>query len=203
MRYTYELPLHTMKYHFVFCTVAGLWIGICTRSPGQIGVCAPSGHKQDTSRFRPAPDTTATQASATESGFWQSLHFSGGQMTLPFKIRPKKENGTFRLTTDVTLGAYFGVTKRLSTKREYFLTVPISTGLTFININSDNTTLDRSAESADVVPGLSWCTGLILQMEKYNLGLMFGKDYASEVGNQWMYHGKLWWSFGIGFTFLQ
>jgi len=32
---------------------------------------------------------------------------------------------------------------------------------------------------------------------------MIGKDYASEIGNEWEYHGKLWWSFGIGFVFLQ
>jgi hypothetical protein len=74
-------------------------------------------------------------------------------------------------------------------------------GLTFINLNNGNTALDRSFEDTEVVPGLTWSTGLILQLEQYTLGLMFGKDYASEIGNQWEHHGKLWWSFGIGFSF--
>jgi len=50
---------------------------------------------------------------------------------------------------------------------------------------------------------LTWSTGLVIQLEQYSLGLMIGKDYASEIGNDWEYHGKLWWSFGIGFVFLQ
>lgn len=126
-------------------------------------------------------------------------------MTIPFKIRPKAEHSTFRLTTDVTLGAYIGLSKRISEKKEYFMTVPLTAGLTFINISEDNTSLDlamESGDSADVVPGLSWSSGIILQLESYNFGLIFGKDYAGEIGNQWMYHRKWWWSFGIGFSFV-
>ena len=52
-----------------------------------------------------------------------------------------------------------------------------------------------------VVPGLSWSSGILLQVDQYNLGLIFGKDYASEVGDQWLYHRKMWWSFGLGFSF--
>lgn len=135
--------------------------------------------------------------------FWQTLHVTGGQLTIPFKIRPKKEHGTFRLTTDVTLGAYIGVSKRLSDTKDYFVTVPMTAGLTFINISDDNTSLTAESATADVVPGLSWSSGIILQLEQFNVGLMFGKDYASEVGDQWIYHRKWWWSFGLGFSFLQ
>lgn len=134
-------------------------------------------------------------------GVLSRLQFTGGQLTLPFKIRPKAETNSFRLTTDVTVGAYIGLTKHLDAKRNYQLIIPLAAGLTFINLNESNTTLDQSLQEAEVVPGLTWSTGIILQLEKYSLGLMFGKDYASEVGNQWDYHGRFWWSFGIGFTF--
>ena len=134
---------------------------------------------------------------------WRNAQVTGGQITLPFKIRRQRENNTFRLTTDVTLGGYIGYTRRLSAKRDFYLTVPLTAGLTFINLSDNNTTLDRSMMDAEVVPGLSWSTGLVLQLDKYNIGLMIGKDYASDVGDQWEHHGKLWWSFGVGFVFLQ
>jgi hypothetical protein len=82
------------------------------------------------------------------------------------------------------------------------VTVPATAGLTFINISDNTTTIDRSTD-AEVIPGITWSTGLVIQLEQYSLGLMIGKDYASEIGNEWEYHGKLWWSFGIGFVFLQ
>lgn len=135
----------------------------------------------------------------------QGLRFTGGQLTIPFKIRKKAEHGTFRLTTDVTLGAFIGLTKKLSEKKEHYLTIPMTAGLTFININDNNTSMEFKAadegSSNDVVPGLTWSTGILLQLDQYSLGFIFGKDYASEVGDQWLYHRKLWWSFGLGFSF--
>lgn len=148
----------------------------------------------ETTRITPA-------AQASKVSVWHDLRISGGQLTLPFKIRPKADTRSFRLTTDVTIGAYIGLTKRLLSGKEFFLTIPLAGGLSFINLNDSNTLLDPMLQEAEVVPGLTWCTGLILQLEGYNIGLMIGKDYASEVGDQWRYHRRLWWSFGIGFSF--
>lgn len=151
--------------------------------------------------------TTQTEIKTAEKQqqwwLWRNAHVSGGQLTLPFKIRRSPENHTFRLTTDVTLGGYIGYTRKISLKKDFFLTVPLTAGLTFINLNNNNTTLSLAEADAEVVPGLTWSTGLIFQLEQYSFGLMLGKDYASNVGNQWEYHGKLWWSFGIGFVFMQ
>lgn len=152
-------------------------------------VC-PAPSRPDKARSRPA-------------GFWENVQVTGGQLTLPFKIRPKAETQSFRLTTDVTVGAYVGLSKRISAHKNYFLTVPFAAGLTFISLHNSNTTLARDLDEAEVVPGITWCIGAILQLEQYSLGLMFGKDYASEVGNQWAHHGQMWWSFGIGFAFAQ
>ena len=134
---------------------------------------------------------------------WLRTHtrFTGGQITLPFKIREDRARNTFRLTTDVTLGGYVGCTLLLN-EGKCSVTVPATAGLTFINISDNTTTIDRSTD-AEVIPGITWSTGLVIQLEQYSLGLMIGKDYASEIGNEWVYHGKLWWSFGIGFVFLQ
>ena len=134
----------------------------------------------------------------------EGVRVTGGQLTVPFKIRHKSEHGTFRLTTDVTLGAFIGLTRRLSEKKENYITIPLTAGLTFVNINDSNTSMEFRAEDegeTDVVPGLTWSSGIILQLDQYNLGLIFGKDYASNIGDQWIYHRKLWWSFGLGFSF--
>lgn len=150
----------------------------------------------------PASNTDSNVSlSDTGRGFWKNLHVTGGQLTLPFKIRPKAETQSFRLTTDVTVGAYIGLSKRLSEKKRHSITIPFAAGLTFVNLNSGNTTLDTKLDEAEVVPGITWCFGAILQLEQYSIGLMFGQDYASEVGNQWEHHGQMWWSFGVGFTF--
>ncbi|MBK9335716.1 MAG: hypothetical protein IPM98_03665 [Lewinellaceae bacterium] len=152
-----------------------------------------------------ATSTSATTAVSrkTKRSFWEGTVATGGQLTLPFKIRPKAETQSFRLTTDVTIGAYIGLSKRLSTQKNYSLTIPFAAGLTFINLNSNNTNLDLDIQEAEVVPGITWCFGAILQLEQYSLGLLFGKDYASEVGNLWAYHRRLWWSFRIGFSFVR
>ncbi|TNE60006.1 MAG: hypothetical protein EP344_08070 [Bacteroidetes bacterium] len=148
-----------------------------------------------------AAETGPSNITKKGKGFWQGFHITGGQLTLPFKIRPKAETNSFRLTTDVTVGAFIGLTRRLSTEKDHALIIPMAAGLTFVNINDSNTSLDRSLVEAEVVPGLTWSTGIILQLEQYSLGLMFGKDYASEIGSEWHYHRKMWWSFGIGFAF--
>ncbi|MCC7506624.1 MAG: hypothetical protein IT259_15070 [Saprospiraceae bacterium] len=135
-------------------------------------------------------------------GFLQNWEFNGGQLTLPFKIRKKEEKNTFRLTTDVTIGGYIGASKVISEKHNYRLLVPVSAGLTFINLDNSASALDLETPVADVVPGITWCTGLILQLGDCNVGLVVGKDYASEVGDDWQYNGKFWWSFAIGYAFI-
>lgn len=151
----------------------------------------------------PAKQNVASKADDEGFWLWRDASISGGQLTLPFKIRESPENHTFRLTTDVTLGGYVGYTRKISKKKDFFLTLPLTAGLTFINLTNNNTAVARTDSEAEVIPGLTWSTGMIFQMEQYSFGLMLGKDYASEVGDQWQYHGKLWWSFGIGFVFLQ
>ncbi len=187
-----------MKSLFLYGTAGGFFILSITFLPAQAADSTMiQGKNQNATHDSAAKDTPE------KYWLWRNAHVTGGQLTLPFKIRKSPENHTFRLTTDVTLGGYVGYTRKLTAKKDFFLTVPLTAGLTFINLNSSNTSLDRIEADAEVIPGLTWSTGLILQMEQFNLGLLFGKDYASEVGDQWQYHGKLWWSFGIGFVFLQ
>jgi len=127
---------------------------------------------------------------------------SSGLMTIPFKLRPKIDTTPFTLTTDVTLGAYLGISKRLSPYRRYYITIPVTLGLSYINIK-DNNTYHESQESIDaVVPGVTWSTGIIFQISDFNLGFVLGADYASGTGSNWIYNKKIWYSFAIGYNFL-
>jgi hypothetical protein len=170
-------------------------IGLFLYLPQTVQGQTPTGHP---------PDTVAKSSVPIQNGrgLFKNTSIDGGQLTLPFKIRSKADTHSFRLTTDVTVGAFIGLTRKLNDQRDFYLTIPFAAGITFINLNENNNqTLDKSETDPSIVPGLSWGTGLILQMERHSLGIMFGRDYASEVGNQWIYHRKIWWSFGIGFTF--
>ena len=198
-----------MKQPHLCFAIVGLCFGISPRGLGQPAILdsVPTEKIRGCERCK-AADSTATKCSTPqihpEQKFYQGFRVTGGQLTIPFKIRPKAEHGTFRLTTDVTLGAFIGLTKKISEKKDHYVTIPMTAGLTFININNNNTSLEFAATDdggTDVVPGLSWSSGVLLQLDQYNIGLIFGKDYASEVGDQWLYHRKWWWSFGLGFSF--
>lgn len=126
-----------------------------------------------------------------------------GLLTIPFKIRPYQDSLNFKMTTDVTIGPYIGITKRISKRSNNYLTIPATLGLSFINISSGNTINQNPNSDIDVIPGFTWSSGLIIQFNKFSIGYVFGQDYASGVGNDWVYQGKMWHSFAIGYSFLK
>lgn len=195
-----------MNFQNFVCVTLGILLGTGVSLNGQVcrpdKPCSNPGSEPEPMEEEDEPEKPP-KTTVHKPWIWRNITFSGGQLTLPFKIRPKADTRSFRLTTDVTVGAYVGVTKQLSEKKSFSITIPLAAGLTFVNLNNNNTSLDLAMQDAEVVPGLTWSTGLVLQLDKYSLGFMIGKDYASEVGNQWMYHRKIWWSFGIGFSFMK
>lgn len=126
-----------------------------------------------------------------------------GLLTIPFKLRPSQDSLNFKMTTDVTIGPYFGITKRMSKRSNNYFTIPATLGLSFINITSNATTTQNKNNDVDVIPGFSWSSGLILQFNKFSIGYVFGQDYASGLGKDWAYQGKMWHSFAIGYSFLK
>jgi hypothetical protein len=131
----------------------------------------------------------------------KNFKFTTGLLTIPFKLRPAQDSLNFKMTTDVTIGPYLGITKRLSKRNNYYVTVPATLGLSFINL-SNNTTSNQSSNDIDVIPGFSWSSGVIFSFDKFSIGYVLGQDYASGIGDDWVYQGKLWHSFAIGYSFL-
>lgn len=128
---------------------------------------------------------------------------TAGQLTLPFKLRPKEGDIKFQMTTDVTIGAYGGIRKRISRTHPTYITIPFVLGVSFINVNDNTTTISNPEEiKSGLTPGLTWSTGIIIQTNRLNLGFVLGRDYASGYAEDWIYHNKTWYSFGIGYSFL-
>jgi hypothetical protein len=135
---------------------------------------------------------------------WNRLAFSSGQLTVPFKLRPATQGNSFSMTTDVTIGAYAGLKKRISKRQNFFLTLPLVAGLTLINVNDNTTTASGTPDrSSGIHPGWTIATGLVAQLNSFNIGVVTGWDFASDVGKTWVYQGKQWISFGIGYSFLK
>jgi len=134
----------------------------------------------------------------------KNYQITAGQLTLPFKLRPKMGDKKFQMTTDVTIGAYGGIRKRVSKRNPNYLTIPFVLGLSFINVNENTTTNTGAADlKSGITPGWTWASGLVFQTNRLNLGFVFGSDYASGYAEDWIYHGEIWYSFAIGFSFLK
>ena len=125
-----------------------------------------------------------------------------GTLLAPIKIRPEKkidDTNTipWELSTDISLGQYIGYRFPLSKTNPYYLTVPTFTlGTSLLSINSSNTTPESDSSTT---LGLTWSTGIILDLNGFNVGLLLGKDYApGQAGRDWIYNKETWFSIGFG-----
>ncbi|TDE08068.1 hypothetical protein [Dyadobacter psychrotolerans] len=131
-----------------------------------------------------------------------------GQLTLPFKFRPgvrhDGDKTPFAMSTDVTIGAYAGPRYRISKRQNYYIVLPLTLGLSFININENSTSSSGNTDvKAGIYPGITGAAGAIVQIGTFTVGLVAGLDWVSQVGNSWIYQSKPWASFAIGYSFLK
>lgn len=130
-----------------------------------------------------------------------STKIASGFMTIPFKLRPKQDSLNFNMTTDITLGAYIGIKKRISRKGNNFIVLPVTLGLSYINVGNNETSNVNTEGNSSVVPGWTWSTGVVFDLNGFNIGFVLGQDFASGVGKDWLYNEKIWYSFSIGYSF--
>ncbi len=131
----------------------------------------------------------------------KTIRLVTGTLLAPIKIRPDKsvkgENIPWELSTDITLGQYLGFRFPVSQKNPFYITVPtITLGTSLLSINSSNT--NPESESSTTL-GLTWSTGIILDLNGFNIGFLWGKDYAPGTsGVNWIYNKENWFSIGFG-----
>lgn len=127
----------------------------------------------------------------------------GANISIPFKLRPKVNDLNIKITPELTLGGYIGAKSRISPSKRFYMSFPVVTlGLATLSINDDNT--DSETKTGDgTVLGYTGSTGIIFQFDDFQFGLMVGKDRAAgEIGKNWIYNDKVWYSFSIGYSFI-
>jgi len=72
-----------------------------------------------------------------------------------------------------------------------------------VPINGGVTSSPAGTAGTTTVPAITIAAGVIFQFDSFQLGLLTGRDYASgELGDNWIYNTKQWYSFSLGFSFL-
>jgi hypothetical protein len=150
--------------------------------------------------------------------------FASGILAAPFKVRPGGRTLTnsagadstttsMTLSTDISIGAYLAPRYTISRRRNLHLLVPFHAGLAFINLTSNNTyagaakdKVPKADQGDQLVPGISVASGLILDINSFEVAFLFGWDWASgALGKNWLYQpgndSRPWLSFGIGYSF--
>jgi hypothetical protein len=106
----------------------------------------------------------------------------GANISLPFKLRTETNGQNIKITPDLTLGGYLGMKWRISQ-------------------TNNNPTSPNKGDGT--VLGITGSTGLVFQLSDFQFGLMLGWDRAAgEIGKDWIYNNKTWYSFSIGYSFL-
>lgn len=127
----------------------------------------------------------------------------GSNISLPFKLRTETNGQNIKITPDLTLGGYLGIRWRISKTKPFYATAPIVTlGLATLSINDNNNPTTPNKGDGTVL-GITGSSGLVFQLNDFQFGLMLGWDRAAgEIGKNWIYNNKTWYSFSIGYSFL-
>ncbi|MEZ4825119.1 MAG: hypothetical protein R3C61_02325 [Bacteroidia bacterium] len=123
---------------------------------------------------------------------------SFGAVMVPVKFRfPNKEAASFDLSKDVAIGTSVGYKQGLSRFKPYFINFLFATGVSSISAFPENT--GGAVTATTDVAGLTTSLGIILEMDKIQLGVFSGVDMVPKApAKVWTYQGAPWLSIGIG-----
>jgi hypothetical protein len=129
-----------------------------------------------------------------------SWDLAAGVLLLPIKLRGGGSRD-FDFSKDVTLGTVAGPRWRIHSQRDVFVSVLGGAGITAVTLDAENTAgvvteaTDRAAVTVT--------TGVMFEVNRFQLGLMVGWDQISNPNQQnWEYQGHRWLSLGLGYTLL-
>ena len=133
-----------------------------------------------------------------------NYHFAyGATFTVPFKIRPEVNDENLRISPEISLGGFLGGRVRINKYKDYFLFLPVVTaGVSTININQDNVSVDMENQEDGLVLARTFSLGAVLELDKFQVGAVIGWDRpGGEIAKDWIYRDRLWYSLSIGFDF--
>jgi hypothetical protein len=139
---------------------------------------------------------------------WQQ-GLSWSTLVLPIKYRPSvKFNGTEYervFSTDLSVGPFIGYKFKVGNDYNKFMQVGGFAGPTLIQFPDEVKPNNGTNENItnDNLFGFTYGYGAALQIQSLQIGLIRGKDMlGGQRAKEWPYDGKQWWSFAIGFKFL-
>lgn len=132
----------------------------------------------------------------------------GASFTVPFKIRPEVQDLNMKITPELMLGGYLGLRKRLDRYKSVYLYLPVGpAGVTTLGINSDNVISEEQVDESvkdGLVLARTFSIGSFIEFNSFQVGVVLGWDKAGgEIGKDWVYNDRPWYSFSIGYNFLR
>lgn len=143
--------------------------------------------------------------------YWERAQFKPfvefGLLYLPFKFRPGlKDNNLNKardLTSEVNLGATMNIGFNSNVRVIKNLNIPFNISLFTDKVNKYNSY--DGIDKEENLTGLSFATGLVFNVKNgLQVGGLIGVDQAmGQSGERWIYDGRPWFSFGIGYKFIR
>lgn len=120
-----------------------------------------------------------------------------GTVITPIKLR----NNPFDFSKDITIGTTFGVKYTLNQDKQAAVDCLIGVGISSVSLDSF-ATHGRTMDNIDLLAFTS-SIGVVLELGNAQIGVFLGIDFISnenQIKYDWIYQGKPWVSFGIGFS---
>lgn len=150
-----------------------------------------------------APDYKAPMIVKRYRTWLANYKANTGVLVIPMKMRGTRAGVPFDFTTDFTLGSSFGFSFRTSHYKPNYLSIVASFGVTSVGVDSTTTRGYLTGPKTNlgaITPGV----GLIMEVSNFQIGAVVGWDIVGGVtGQNWIYNGQTWFSFGIGYQFLK
>jgi hypothetical protein len=137
-------------------------------------------------------------AERSEERFNRNPGFTAGTVLIPFKLRLQK----FDFSKDITLGPAAGIRFRISHYSPDYVNILLGMGITSVTIDLHST--NGYAEESSEAPALTPSVGFVFELNHaVQAGMFCGWDYVAHNDDiHFIYHGKTWISFGLGYSLI-
>lgn len=129
----------------------------------------------------------------------------GAQLSVPFKLRPSINEEPLRLTPEISLGGFFGSRVRIKRYEDtHWIPLFVSAGVGAVGVNQNNTIDESTITGENQVLAFNFSVGSLVKLKDFQIGVVAGWDKATgDLGKEWVYQGRPWFSLAIGYNFLE
>tara|TARA_R110002050_G_scaffold188455_8_gene322900 strand:+ start:1819 stop:2718 length:900 start_codon:yes stop_codon:yes gene_type:complete len=135
--------------------------------------------------------------------YWRKPRVAyGPSFSVPFKFRSEVNDEPLRIDPSFQLGGFIGVKWRIHKYSPVYI-LPLATlGVTNISINESTVKSDVDIPDGQIL-ARTLSLGIVTQIDNFQIGVVLGWDKpGGDIGNDWVYSDRPWYSFQIGFDFL-